>query len=581
MSTFKPAAWPRTLRSQGWFGGTSKDNIYHRSWMKNQGLPADLFDGRPVIGICNTWSQLTPCNAHLRDLAERVKHGIYEAGGLPLEFPVFSPGESTLRPTAMMFRNLCAMDVEEALRGTPLDGVVLMVGCDKTTPALLMGASSVDIPAIVVTGGPMLNGKWRGQDIGSGTSLWQLSEDRKAGKISTEDFLEAEIAMSRSPGSCNTMGTASSMASMAEALGMALSGNAAIPAVDSRRRVMAHLTGRRIVQMVKDDLKPSDVMTKQAFENAIRVNGAIGGSTNAVIHLLAIAGRLGVDLTLDDWDRLGRDIPTIVNLQPSGKYLMEEFFYAGGLPVVIKALADAGHIHKDAITVSGETMWDQVAEVRNWNDDVILPFEKALTQHGGIAVVKGNLAPNGAVLKPSAASEHLMTHRGRAVVFEDIDDYKAKINDESLDIDENCVMVLKNCGPKGYPGMAEVGNMGLPPKVLRKGITDMVRISDARMSGTAYGTVVLHTSPEAAAGGPLAIVQNGDMIELDVPKRRLHLDVPDDEIARRLAAWQTTVPVPTSGYASLYYSHVIGADKGADFDFLLGGRGKEIPKDSH
>lgn len=581
MSTFKPAAWPRKLRSQGWFGGTSKDNIYHRSWMKNQGLPADLFDGRPVIGICNTWSQLTPCNAHLRDLAERVKHGIYEAGGLPLEFPVFSPGESTLRPTAMMFRNLCAMDVEEALRGTPLDGVVLMVGCDKTTPALLMGASSVDIPAIVVTGGPMLNGKWRGQDIGSGTSLWQLSEDRKAGKISTEDFLEAEIAMSRSPGSCNTMGTASSMASMAEALGMALSGNAAIPAVDSRRRVMAHLTGRRIVQMVKDDLKPSDVMTKQAFENAIRVNGAIGGSTNAVIHLLAIAGRLGVDLTLDDWDRLGRDIPTIVNLQPSGKYLMEEFFYAGGLPVVIKALAEAGHIHKDAITVSGDTMWDQVSEVRNWNDDVILPFEKALTQHGGIAVVKGNLAPNGAVLKPSAASEHLMTHRGRAVVFEDIDDYKAKINDESLDIDENCVMVLKNCGPKGYPGMAEVGNMGLPPKVLRKGITDMVRISDARMSGTAYGTVVLHTSPEAAAGGPLAIVQNGDMIELDVPNRRLHLDVPDDEIARRLAAWETIVPVPQSGYASLYYSHVIGADKGADFDFLLGGRGKEIPKDSH
>tara|TARA_R110001583_G_scaffold193866_5_gene363461 strand:- start:24297 stop:26042 length:1746 start_codon:yes stop_codon:yes gene_type:complete len=581
MINFKPAAWPRTLRSQGWFGGTSKDNIYHRSWMKNQGLPADLFDGRPVIGICNTWSQLTPCNAHLRDLAERVKHGIYEAGGLPLEFPVFSPGESTLRPTAMMFRNLCAMDVEEALRGTPLDGVVLMVGCDKTTPALLMGASSVDIPAIVVTGGPMLNGKWRGQDIGSGTSLWQLSEDRKAGKISTEDFLDAEMAMSRSPGSCNTMGTASSMASMAEALGMALSGNAAIPAVDSRRRVMAHLTGRRIVQMVKDDLKPSDVMTKDAFENAIRVNGAIGGSTNAVIHLLAIAGRLGVDLTLDDWDRLGRDIPTIVNLQPSGKYLMEEFFYAGGLPVVIKALAESGQIHKDAITVSGETMWDQVAEVRNWNDDVILPFEKALTQHGGIAVVKGNLAPNGAVLKPSAASEHLMTHRGRAVVFEDIDDYKAKINDESLDIDENCIMVLKNCGPKGYPGMAEVGNMGLPPKVLRKGITDMVRISDARMSGTAYGTVVLHTSPEAAAGGPLAIVQNGDMIELDVPNRRLHLDVPDDEIASRLAAWQTTVPIPASGYASLYYSHVIGADKGADFDFLLGGRGKAIPKDSH
>ncbi|MFC4238142.1 L-arabinonate dehydratase [Thalassospira xianhensis] len=582
MTKFKPAAWPRVLRSQeGWFGGTSKDNIYHRSWMKNQGLPSDLFDGRPVIGICNTWSQLTPCNAHLRDLAERVKHGIYEAGGLPLEFPVFSPGESTLRPTAMMFRNLCAMDVEEALRGTPLDGVVLMVGCDKTTPALLMGAASVDIPAIVVTGGPMLNGKWRGQDIGSGTSLWQLSEDRKAGKISTEDFLEAEIAMSRSPGSCNTMGTASTMASMAEALGMALSGNAAIPAVDSRRRVMAHVTGRRIVQMVKDDLKPSDVMTKEAFENAIRVNGAIGGSTNAVIHLLAIAGRVGIDLTLDDWDRLGRDIPTIVNLQPSGKYLMEEFFYAGGLPVVIKALGEAGKLHNDALTVSGDTMWDQVKDVQNWNDDVIRPFEKALTQSGGIAVVKGNLAPNGAVLKPSAATASLLTHRGRAVVFEDIDDYKAKIYDESLDIDENCIMVLKNCGPKGYPGMAEVGNMGLPPKVLRKGITDMVRISDARMSGTAYGTVVLHTSPEAAAGGPLAVVQNGDMIELDVPNRKLHLDISDEELKKRLDNWKSTVPVPESGYASLYYKSVIGADKGADFDFLVGHRGKEIPKDSH
>ena len=582
MTKFKPAAWPRVLRSQeGWFGGTSKDNIYHRSWMKNQGLPSDLFDGRPVIGICNTWSQLTPCNAHLRDLAERVKHGIYEAGGLPLEFPVFSPGESTLRPTAMMFRNLCAMDVEEALRGTPLDGVVLMVGCDKTTPALLMGAASVDIPAIVVTGGPMLNGKWRGQDIGSGTSLWQLSEDRKAGKISTEDFLEAEIAMSRSPGSCNTMGTASTMASMAEALGMALSGNAAIPAVDSRRRVMAHVTGRRIVQMVKDDLKPSDVMTKEAFENAIRVNGAIGGSTNAVIHLLAIAGRVGIDLTLDDWDRLGRDIPTIVNLQPSGKYLMEEFFYAGGLPVVIKALGEAGKLHNDALTVSGDTMWDQVKDVQNWNDDVIRPFEKALTQSGGIAVVKGNLAPNGAVLKPSAATASLLTHRGRAVVFEDIDDYKAKIYDESLDIDENCIMVLKNCGPKGYPGMAEVGNMGLPPKVLRKGITDMVRISDARMSGTAYGTVVLHTSPEAAAGGPLAVVQNGDMIELDVPNRKLHLDISDEELKKRLDNCKSTVPVPESGYASLYYKSVIGADKGADFDFLVGHRGKAIPKDSH
>ena len=581
MSTFKPAVWPRKLRSTEWFGGNSRDHIYHRSWMKNQGLPADLFDGRPVIGICNTWSQLTPCNAHLRDLAERVKHGIYEAGGLPLEFPVFSAGESSLRPTAMMYRNMAAMDVEEALRANPLDGVVLLAGCDKTTPALLMGAASVDIPAIVVSGGPMLNGWFRGERVGSGTALWQMSEDIKAGKMSREDFLEAEQSMSRSPGSCNTMGTASTMASMAEALGMALSGNAAIPAVDSRRRVVAHLTGRRIVQMVKDDLKPSDIMTRHAFENAIRVNGSIGGSTNAVIHLLAIAGRVGVDLTLDDWDRLGQDIPTIVNLMPSGKYLMEEFFYAGGLPVVIRMLGEGGKLHKGALTVSGETIWEEVKGVRNWNDDVIRPVDNALTAKGGIAVLRGNLAPRGAVLKPSAASPHLMQHRGRAVVFEDIDDYKAKINDESLDIDENCVMVLKNCGPRGYPGMAEVGNMGLPPKVLRKGITDMVRISDARMSGTAYGTVVLHTTPEAAAGGPLAVVRNGDMIELDVEARRIHLDIPEAELRQRLAEWQPTVEPPTSGYIKLFHDHVEGADSGADFDFLKGCRGAGIPKDSH
>ena len=578
---FRKAEWPRKLRSSEWFGGTSRDHIYHRSWMKNQGLPADLFDGRPVIGICNTWSELTPCNAHLRDLAQRVKHGIYEAGGLPLEFPVFSTGESALRPTAMMYRNLAAMDVEEALRANPLDGVVLMVGCDKTTPALLMGAASVDIPAIVISGGPMLNGWFRGERVGSGTALWQMSEAVKAGTMTGDEFLEAEQAMSRSPGSCNTMGTASTMASMAEALGMALSGNAAIPAVDSRRRVMAHLTGRRIVDMVKEDLKPSDILTREAFENAIRVNGAIGGSTNAVIHLLALAGRVGGDLTLDDWDRLGRDVPTIVNLMPSGKYLMEEFFYAGGLPVVIKRLGEAGLINRDALTVSGSSIWEEVKEVRNWNEDVILPTDKALTSHGGIAVLKGNLAPNGAVLKPSAASPHLMQHRGRAVVFEDIDDYKARINDEALDIDETCIMVMKNCGPRGYPGMAEVGNMGLPPKVLRKGIADMVRISDARMSGTAYGTVVLHTSPEAAVGGPLAIVRSGDFIELDVQNRRLHLDVSDEEIAARLAAWSPTVHAPESGYARLFHDHVQGADTGADFDFLKGRRGRDVPRDSH
>jgi len=581
VSTFTPKAWPRPLRSTRWFSGTTKDNIYHRSWMKNQGLPADLFDGRPVIGICNTWSELTPCNAHLRDLAQRVKHGVFEAGGLPLEFPVFSPGESALRPTAMMFRNLCAMDVEEALRGNPLDGVVLMVGCDKTTPALLMGAASVDIPAIIVTGGPMLNGKFRGEDIGSGTALWQMSEAVKSGAMTNAEFLEAEAAMSRSPGSCNTMGTASTMASMAEALGMALSGNAAIPAVDSRRRMMAHLTGRRIVQMVKDDLKPSDVLTRPAFENAIRANGAIGGSTNAVIHLLAIAGRVGVDLSLDDWDRLGRDVPTIVNLAPSGKYLMEEFFYAGGLPVVLKRLGEAGLLHRDALTVSGATVWDEVRDARNWNEDVIRPTDKALTASGGVAVLRGNLAPGGAVLKPSAATPALMTHTGRAVVFEGIDDYKARISDEALDIDETCVMVLKYCGPKGYPGMAEVGNMGLPPKVLRKGITDMVRLSDARMSGTAYGTVVLHVAPEAADGGPLALVREGDSITLDVPNRKLTLNVSDAELAARRAAWINPVAAPTGGYAALYAQHVTQADQGADFDFLKGCRGAPVGRDSH
>ena len=584
--TFIPATWPRRLRSQEWFGGSSKDAIYHRSWMKNQGLPADLLDGRPVIGICNTWSELTPCNAHLRDLAERVKFGVYEAGGFPVEFPVFSPSESTLRPTAMMYRNLCAMDVEEALRGKCIDGVVLLAGCDKTTPALLMGAASVDLPAIMVSGGPMLNGHFRGVRVGSGTHLWKFSEAVRAGEMTEEEFVEAEASMSRSPGSCNTMGTASTMASMAEALGMALSGNAAIPAVDSRRRVMAHLTGRRIVQMVKDDLKPSDIMTKAAFENAIRTNAAIGGSTNAVIHLLAMAGRTkDVTLTLDDWDRLGRDVPTIVNLMPSGKYLMEEFFYAGGLPVVIKRLGEAGLLHRDALTVSGGTIWDEVKDVRNWNEDVILPVDKALTASGGIAVLRGNLAPGGAVLKPSAATATLMQHRGRAVVFEDIDDYKARINDDDLDIDETCVMVLKNCGPRGYPGMAEVGNMGLPPKILKKGITDMVRISDARMSGTAFGTVVLHTSPEAAMGGPLAVVQNGDMIELDVAGRRLHLDITDAELQARLAAWSAETsganPRPASGYAMLYHDRVMGADTGADFDFLVGHRGNAVGKEAH
>lgn len=579
--TFTPAPWPRKLRSQEWYGGNSRDTIYHRGWLKNQGYPHDLFDGRPIIGILNTWSDLTPCNGHLRELAEKVKAGVWEAGGFPVEVPVFSASENTFRPSAMMFRNLAALAIEETIRGQPMDGAVLLVGCDKTTPSLMMAAASTDIPSIVVTGGPMLNGYFRGERVGSGTHLWKFSEAVKAGEMTQEEFLEAEASMSRSSGTCNTMGTASTMASMAEALGMALSGNAAIPAVDSRRRVMAQLSGRRIVQMVKDDLKPSDIMTKPAFENAIRTNGAIGGSTNAVVHLLAMAGRVGIDVTLDDWDRCGRDVPTIVNLMPSGEYLMEEFFYAGGLPVVIKRLGEAGLLNGDALTVSGDTIWDEVKDVINHNEDVILPTEKALTQQGGIAVLRGNLAPKGAVLKPSAASPNLLTHRGRAVVFEDIDDYKARINDEALDIDETCVMVLKNCGPKGYPGMAEVGNMGLPPKVLKKGITDMVRISDARMSGTAYGTVVLHTSPEAAAGGPLAVVRDGDMIELDVPNRRLHIEIGDEEMATRLAEWQPRHEQPDSGYAWLHQQHVGGADTGADLEFLKGCRGNPVGKDSH
>ena len=580
--TFKPAEWPRKLRSQEWYGGNSRDTIYHRGWLKNQGYPHDLFDGRPIIGIMNTWSDLTPCNGHLRELAEKVKAGIWEAGGFPVEVPVFSASENTFRPTAMMFRNLVALSIEEQMRGQPIDGCVLMVGCDKTTPSLLMAAASCDVPSIVVTGGPMLNGYFRGERVGSGTHLWKFSEAVKAGDMTQEEFLEAEQGMSRSTGTCNTMGTASTMASMAESLGMALSGNAAIPAVDSRRRVMAQMSGRRIVQMVKDDLKPSDIMTKQAFENAIRTNGAIGGSTNAVIHLLAIAGRVqGVDLNLDDWDRCGRDVETIVNLMPSGEYLMEEFFYAGGLPVVLKRLGEAGLLHKDALTVSGDTIWEEVKDVLNHNEDVIRPVGQGLTAQGGIAVLKGNLAPKGAVLKPSAASEHLLQHKGRAVVFEDIDDYKAKINDPDLDIDETCVMVLKNCGPKGYPGMSEVGNMGLPPKILQKGITDMVRISDARMSGTAYGTVVLHTSPEAAAGGPLAVVRNGDMIELDVPNRRVHLDISEEELAARLADWKPAHDQYESGYGWLHQQHVEGADTGADLDFLKGCRGNDVGKDSH
>jgi L-arabonate dehydrase len=571
---------PRKLRSRHWFGGADRDGFLHRSWMKNQGLPDDTFDGRPVIGICNTFSELTPCNAHFRQIAEQVKKGVLDAGGAPFEFPVMSLGETNLRPTAMLFRNLASMDVEESIRGNPIDGVVLLVGCDKTTPSLLMGAASCDLPSICVSGGPMLNGHYRNQLIGSGTAVWQLSEEVRGGRLSVAEFHDAEGAMSRSPGHCMTMGTASTMASMVEALGVGMPQNAAIPAVDSRRGLLARMAGRRIVEMVAEDLRLSRILTRQAFENAIRVNGAIGGSTNAVVHLLAIAGRVGVDLSLEDWDRLGRDVPTIVDLMPSGRFLMEDFYYAGGLPAVIRRLGEAGFLHRDALTANGRSIWENTKDAPCWNEEVIRPLERPLTESGGIAVLRGNLTPRGAVLKPSAASPALMVHRGRAVVFESIEHFKARVDDPALDIDETSVMVLKNCGPRGYPGIAEVGNMPLPAKILRKGITDMVRISDARMSGTAYGTVVLHAAPEAAAGGPLAIVRDGDMIELDVPQRRLTLLVEDGEIERRLKDWRPA-PLPSGGYQRLYVTHVNQADQGCDLDFLVGCRGAEVPRDSH
>ena len=573
----------QVLRSAAWFGTTDKNGFMYRSWMKNQGIPDHEFQGKPIIGICNTWSELTPCNAHFRKIAEHVKKGILEAGGYPVEFPVFSNGESNLRPTAMFTRNLASMDVEEAIRGNPIDGVVLLTGCDKTTPALLMGAASCDIPAIVVTGGPMLNGKHKGKDIGAGTIVWQMHEELKAGKIDLNEFLSAESGMSRSAGTCNTMGTASTMACMAEALGTSLPHNAAIPAVDSRRYVLAHLSGMRIVDMVHEDLRLSKILTKEAFENAIKVNAAIGGSTNAVIHLKAIAGRIGVDLQLDDWNRVGRGMPTIVDLQPSGRFLMEEFYYSGGLPAVIRRMGEANLLpHPHALTVNGQGIWENCQQSPIYNDEVIRKIDNPIRQDGGMCILRGNLAPKGAVLKPSAATPELMKHRGRAVVFENFDDYKTRINDPDLDVDETCILVMKNAGPKGYPGMAEVGNMGLPPKVLAKGITDMVRISDARMSGTAYGTVVLHVAPEAMAGGPLAAVQNGDFIELDAYQGKLHLEVSDEELKQRLE--NLAPPAPPSfigGYRKLYVEHVLQADEGCDFDFLVGCRGSEVPRHSH
>jgi len=569
----------RPLRSQAWFGRHDRDGLVHRSWMKNQGIPHDQFDGRPVIGICNTWSEATPCNAHFRELADHVRRGVLDAGGFPIEFPVMSLGETLMRPTTMLFRNQAAMDVEESIRANPFDGVVLLMGCDKTTPALLMGAASCDLPTIGVSGGPMLNGKFRGEDIGSGTHVWKFTEMLKTGQMNEEDMIEAESCMSRSAGHCMTMGTASTMASMVEALGIGLPTNAAIPAVDSRRKVLARMAGRRIVEMVNEDLRMSQILTRDAFENAIMANGAIGGSTNAVVHLLAIAGRVGIPLTLDDWDRLGRAMPCLVNLMPSGQYLMEDFYYAGGLPVVLREIGD--RLHKDARTVNGKTLWDNVKDAVNYNEKVITPARQPFKPHGGIAVLKGNLAPEGAVLKPSAATPALLAHRGRAVVFEDIDDLNARIDDPNLDVKSDDVLVLKNCGPKGYPGFPEVGNFALPAKLLKQGITDMIRISDARMSGTAYGTVVLHTAPEAAAGGPLALVRNGDTIELDVAARRLHLDVSDVELGRRRAQWKPPKPHADRGWVKLYCDTVQQASQGVDLDFLVGNSGAKVGRESH
>jgi dihydroxy-acid dehydratase len=552
----------------------------HRSWMRSQGFTSEVFDGRPVIGIATTWSELAACNVHLHRVAESVKRGVWQAGGFPLEFPTMALGETLLRPTAMLYRNLLAMEAEELIRANPLDGVVLLSGCDKTTPGLLMAAASVDVPAIMVTGGPKLNGKYQGQDVGSGTHVWKFEEEMLAGRMTEADCAIAEVCMARSDGHCMTMGTASTMASLAEALGMQLPYSASWPAVDARRYETAQRAGQLIVEHVENELRPSQIMTRQAFENAIKVNAAIGGSTNAVIHLLAIAGRLGVELTLEDFDTLPREIPTLVNLMPSGKYLMEDFCYAGGLPAVMRELGDL--LHGDAITVSGRTVHENVAEAECWNRDVIRSFDTPLQPAGtGTAVLRGNLAPDGAVIKQSAASPHLLAHRGQALVFDSPEAYYELVADPEFPADESTVLVIRGAGPKGYPGMPEVANVPLPAKLLKQGVTDMVRICDGRMSGTAYGTVVLHVAPEAAAGGPLALVKTGDWIALDVPARTLTLEVGDDELARRREAWTAPKPHATRGWTRLYTEHVEQASAGADLDFLVGGSGHEVPRDSH
>ncbi|MCX4817894.1 dihydroxy-acid dehydratase [Streptomyces sp. NBC_01239] len=572
-------------RSQAWFGAQGRSGMVYRSWMRSQGFGHEVFDGRPVIGIATSASELAPCNAHLTRVAEAVKRGVWQAGGLPLQFPTMATGETLMRPTAMLYRNLMAMEVEELIRANPLDGVVLLSGCDKTTPAMLMGAASVDLPAVMVTGGPMLNGKYRGRDVGSGTQVWKFEEDLKTGRMTEEECFFAEGCMARSNGHCMTMGTASTMACLAEALGMQLPGSAAWPAVDSRRMEVAQAAGQRVVRMVEEELRPSQILTRDAFENAVRVNAAIGGSTNAVIHLIAIAGRVGVELNLRDFDDLARTVPTLVNLMPSGKYLMEDFCYAGGLPAVMAELLGGGLLHGGPITVTGRTVAENTENTENTecvDSDVITrldaPFQPAGT---GIAVLRGNLCPDGAVIKQSAASPHLLTHRGPARVFDSPEAYHEVADDPELDVDENTVIVIRNAGPKGYPGMPEVANVPLPGKLLKAGVKDMVRVCDGRMSGTGYGTVVLHVAPEAAVGGPLALVRDGDPVVLDVPHRTLRLDVDDAELTRRRHAWKPPAERHLSGYSWLYTQNVEQADQGADFGFLRGSRGHEVPRDSH
>lgn len=568
----------KKLRSADWFGRKGKDGFIYRAWMKNQGNPDYEFNGKPVIGICNTWSELTPCNGHLREIAERVKWGVLEAGGFPVEFPVMSLGETLMKPTAMLYRNLASMDTEESIRANPLDGVVLLCGCDKTTPSLVMGACSVNLPTLVISGGAMLTGRYRGKSIAT-SDAWNYFDDWKEGRITEQELRNIEGSMCRSCGHCASMGTASSMASMVESLGLSLPGNAAIPAADARRKTFAQLSGKRIVEMVREDLKLSDVLTREAFENAIMVNAAIGGSTNFVVHLLAIAGRVGVPLALEDFDRLSAQIPLIVNLEPSGKYFMEDLFYAGGLPAVMKELDK--FLHHDAITVNGKTVKENYTSAENFDKDVIATVSNPFNEDSGLAVLHGNICPGGAIIKPSAASPKLMSHTGKAVVFENIEDYKARIDDANLEVDETSILVLKNVGPKGYPGMPEVGNMSLPKKLMDKGVKDMVRISDGRMSGTAFGTVVLHVSPEAAVGGNFAVIRNGDTITLDVPNRTLTLNVSDEELEARKKKYIPTLPDIPRGYTNLYINHVLQANEGADLDFLRGCSGSEITRDSH